>query len=223
MGKAYAIAFFILVIASGYWITRSSWNGEVYVPTMEKRSPSSLRRWSSFSAVDVRALSRTAGEQVIAHAKFEKQESILNLTLGNPLLVNGTEATREFACESAGRQGIFSRVQVTLYGTGISDNGDQPLMVVDLACATGKTLDVLAPITIPMADILSSQPQDQEIQIPGDHQAFIRLQNIPDQWPDTWVLWGVKFYTGFESDSEFELNAQQLRQSMPQLPQFTWN
>lgn len=210
-------ALFLGCSLFGYWVATQSWGGSLFVYLGEERSPSSVRRSEDYSVLDRRALTRSATEQLLSDLQLKPENGSLGVWLGHPLI------HRDFACTVNGRPGLYDRIELTFYGQGISQHGDMPMLVVESDCMSGTSLDRLAPLWVPMTDILNTPPQDQEINVPSQPPAFVRLLNIPGEWPEEWVLWSVRLIDSEASQDDWVLDAAALRTAAQgNLPTFTW-
>lgn len=215
--------FFVCVLLAANWVAVRSWHGTVYVYMGERRAPASVRASKDYTPMDRQVLFRSVHEQIMAEAQTKTLGGDVDVTLGHPLVASPDGGGRDFACEVKGHSGVYDRMELTFYGTGISDNGDEPHMLVDTACASsGGTLGTLDTITIPMQDITSAEPRDQELQVSGPHPAMIRLQHIPGQWPENWVLTNVRFYREDDPDQQLNLDARHLRETGTNLLSFDY-
>ena len=220
MRQALVALGFIAAIGFANWLTVTSWNGTVYVYMGERRAPASVRTARDYTPIDRHALYRSAHAQLMAQAATERRDGAVGIKLGHPLVARPEGGGRDFACEVSGHQGIYDRMEVTFYGIGISDNGEEPHMTIDSACLSSGGLEALDTIWIPMQDITAAQPQDQELQVTGDHPAIVRLEHIPGAWPEKWVLISVRFYREDSQVDELRVDAQHLREAGASLLSF---
>jgi hypothetical protein len=221
MKKLIAPAFFMLALATGYSISMESWNGAVYVYMGEQRSPASMRSMKDFSAVDRKAITTSVQKQLLASAKVTEKNGFMAVHLGHPLFKRA-KGTGEFACPVQGRAGIFDRVELTFIGMGINESGEPPLLVVEAECKPGSKLSEMRPIWIPIKAIMASPAQDQEMQMFGDQPVTVRLQKIPGQWPDSWVLQAVKLYRELNPSENLTVDAKGVREANPRLLELSW-
>jgi len=144
----------------------------------------------------------------------------MGLTLGHPLMKSSDR--NEFACPVQGRPGMFDRVELTFIGTGISEAGQQPKMIVEADCATGPNLGEINTIWIPMQDIVTAEAKDQEMQIYGDHPVIVRLEQIPGEWPVAWVLSNIKLFRQANPDENVTIDSAKMRETSGKLLSFDW-
>lgn len=217
----WGIFLFIGLVGVGNFIAERSWHGVVYVYVGEQRAPSSVRKSYDYAPLDGKALSRSVHEQILAETKLDTQAGVVNIRLGHPLVARPEGGGREFACDVLGRSGAYDRMELTFYGTGISDGGEEPHMVVDTICAgSASDLSALQTVWIPMQDIVSAPAADRELQVDGGQPVTIHLQHIPAQWPENWVLTKVRFYRQDNPDQDLVVNAKQMLASGYPLPSF---
>lgn len=201
MNKALLFLFFASVMALGYWMSERAWDGQVYVYMGSERSPAAVRQLRDYTPVEGRSITRTAQEQLLADAQLDKQDGFLGIKLGQ-ILVRREDGAREFACEANGRPGLFDRIELTFVGEGIAESGEPAKMVVDSKCSSLTDLDRLDTIWVPMQEILSLKPQDQDLQSRGEDPTFIKMQTVPSSWPTSWTLQSVKLYRRSSLDTQ---------------------
>ena len=215
------IGFFIVCLCVGLWVNQRSWNGMVYVYVGEHRAPAAVRSMSDYSAIDHMALNRTAQAQLMAYAQVLKDGGQLGLQLGHPILTT-SDGGRSFGCQVADHSGAYDRIQLTFVGTGISEGGEAPKMVIDADCRSEKNLNQLETIWIPMDDVLRNASKDQTFDLGGENQIQLSFESMPSQWPENWVMWSVKFYKEEAPDEGYTLDASLLKQARAQLLSFDW-
>lgn len=221
MRKTYVPAFFFVILCLGIWISEHSWQGTLYVYVGEQRSPAAVRSLGEYSAIDRGVLARTAQEQLLSFAQIYKDEGMLGFQLGHPL-VTGKNGGRGFGCQVQDLSGAYDRVQLIFVGTGISSGGETAKMVVDSKCRSEHDLNQLETIWVPMQALMSSQPKDQEYEFPGESMTRLKFEFIPDQWPENWVLWNVRFYREDDVDEQLVLDAEAMKEVSNKLLSFDW-
>lgn len=220
MRNVLTVLGFLVAFGFANYLTTRSWNGTVYVYMGERRAPASVRKSTDYTPIDRKALYRSVHAQLMAEAQTVNKDGYVGIRLGHPIVMREEGGGRDFACQVAGHSGVFDRMQVTFYGTGISDSGNEPHMVIDTACRASTQLDALDTIWVPMQDIVSSNPKDQEVQVSGDRPAMIRFENIPGAWPENWVLISVRFYREDSPDQELVVDAKHLHEAGPTMLSF---
>lgn len=207
---------------TGYALSVDSWNGAVFVYLGEQRSPAAVRSMRDYSAIDRKALFSSVHRQMLDGAKLIRQAGFMALTLGHPLMKSADR--NEFACPVQGRPGLFDRVELTFNGTGISASGEQPQMIIESECTGGGNLNQLETIWIPMQDILSTEPKNQEMQMYGDHPVMVRLNHIPGEWPTGWVLSTVRLYHHENLEETMTIDSAKMRDTTDtgKLLSFDW-
>ncbi len=221
MRTFFVFAFFCLFVAAGFRVAVDSWHGQVFVYMGEQRAPASVRSIRDYSALDRKALFTSVQKQMLADASANAYGGFVGVKLGHPL-VKVAGGASEFACPVQGHSGLFDRVELTFIGTGVSESGEQPKMIVESDCLPGENLNTLAPIFIPMQDIVRAPAKDQEIQLFGEHSVVVRLVQIPSTWPRNWVLWNVKLFRQANPDESLNIGSAKIREAHPKLLSFDW-
>ena len=221
MRTPYAIPFFLFCLCLGLWVNQRSWNGLVFVYIGEQRSPAAVRSLHEFSALDQKALHRSVEAQLLAYAEIYKDQGLLGVQLGHPLLT-GKNGGKEFSCQVQDVSGVYDRVEIVFVGTGVSQGGGSPRMIIDSRCHSEGNLNQLDTVWIPMQTVLLSQPKDQAFELPGENSVKLRFENIPDGWPENWVMWNVRFYKESNPEESLVMNAEMLKLGRPTLLSFDW-
>lgn len=219
--KAHISAYllFAMLVLAGYLISTHSWDSMVFVYIGEQRSPAAVRSLQDYVPVDRSAFAEPVHKQMFRDAKKIQEERYIGLSFGHPLL---NDRGGEFACPVKGRPGMFDRVELTFLGSGISSSGQQPRMIVETPCQLGDTFGRLDTIWLPMQDIVRAPAKDQELQIYGERPVVIRLQQIPGEWPPTWVLWNVRFFNTEVSDRSLTVDLAKIREANGKIFAFDW-
>lgn len=212
-------ALFVAAFTGALAVTSRSWNGTVYVYVGERRAPASVRRARDYAPIERAALSRKPDAQLMSGAQVLQSGEEVGVGLGHPLLPRG--AGREFACAVGGHPGIYDRVEVTFYGIGVTDNGERPQLVVETDCRAAEKIDALETLWIPAKALFAAKPGDRDFEVEGERRLNVSLQHIPDVWPESWVLWNVRFYRSDDAtDSGLTIDAAHLRANAISLPSF---
>ena len=212
---------FLVSLLFGYLMAIGSWEGLLFVYLGEHRAPAAVRSLQDYSAFDRKAMFASIHEQMLQEASLVRQQDMLAITLGHPLFKKAG-GTGDFACAANGRPGLFDRVEMTFVGTGISESGEQPVMIVDAKCSSGDSLKDLRTIWVPMQEIINSEPKDQELQYFGDQAVNIRLSQIPGQWPDAWALDSVRMFRDGNPDESYTLDSALIREARGAAFTFDW-
>jgi hypothetical protein len=149
-------------------------------------------------------------------AAAETKDGLVGIHLGNPLVRNSNGET-DFACRAHGRTGLFDRMELVFTGTGISEGGENPEMTVVSACEGGTANSDLAPVWIPIVEIMKEPATDRVMNFEG---AQIRLISMPGQWPVSWVLSRVRLFKQEDSTANWTVDAAQMRRTRPDLISF---
>lgn len=215
------VIFFAFCLTLGCYLNDRSWNGQVYVYIGEQRSPAAVRSISEYSPVDHQALYRTVQGQLMAYAQVIKDDEMLGLQLGHPILT-GKSGGHEFGCQVADHSGVYDRMKITFVGTGISEGGEAPHMTIDARCKSKKNLNQLDTVWIPMKSIVQSPAKDQKFVFGSEDTVKLNFESIPSQWPEKWVLWNVRFYREDAPEQSLDVDAGALKQANAKLLSFDW-
>ncbi len=215
MRSPYTLTLFVFSLCLGIWLNERAWNGQVFVYIGEQRSPAAVRSISEYSSLDRQALHRSAQEQLLAHAQVLRDGDRLGVQLGHPLV--DRDGGKEFGCQVQDHFGAFDQVELTFMGNGIAENGVAPHMVVTSRCRSQQDLNQLDTIWIPLGEILGTPAQDREFLFPSSDPVSVRLEHMPDQWPENWVLWSVRFFRQDDTANSLTLDSSLLRQARPDM------
>jgi hypothetical protein len=92
-------------------------------------------------------------------------------------------------------------------------------MIVDAACRSEHNLNQLNTVWIPMKTVMSHAPKDLKFDFDGVKVSF---DSMPDQWPENWVLWTVRFYRDDTPEEALVIDAPMLKQGRADLLSFDW-
>ncbi len=209
MRTTWTVILFCTFVFAGYKFAISSWGGVVYVYLGEERAPAAIRNSSDYSEVSHRNLGAPVEAQLVSEAEVAVREGAVGIYLGNPLL--RTTEGLEFACQVKGREGVYDRIEMSFMGTGISTSGDTAELIVEAPCEAGEQAWALAPIWIPIKQIVSVAAKDADYQTDSEHPVTIHLRHVADEWPPQWVLSRVKLFRADDDENFLELDAQKMR------------
>lgn len=214
-------ALFILSLGLGLWVSDRSWNGQLFVYVGEERSPAAIRSLGEYSSLDRTALYRTAEAQLMGDARVFQEDGRIGVQMGHPLM-NRKGGGKEFACQVQDHSGLYDRIEMIFVGTGATEGGEAPRMIVNTRCRSEQDLNQLDTVWIPTQTILASAPANGEYLFPSADPVAIRLEMIPDEWPESWVLWSVRLYREDRPDESLLIDTDRLRQARPQLLSLDW-
>jgi hypothetical protein len=218
----WAGALFIFGLMLGYGIVVRSWGGSLYVYLGEERSPATVRLLSDYAALDRRSLANDVHQQLVGGAELIRQNGELGVRLGHPLLkLKG--GGYDFACAVQGRPGVFDRIELIFWGIGITESGHPPRMVVESSCQTGEDLNRLATLWLPMSQIFANPAKDQQLEFYEDPPLTIRLEQIPGEWPENWVLTHIRLFREDNPSNSLEIGASLIKEARSQILSFEWD
>lgn len=216
------VLLFMVGLMLGYGIVVRSWGGSLYVYLGEERSPAAVRLLSDYAALDRGALTNEVHQQLVGAAELIKQDGNLGIRLGHPLLQlrNGGY---DFACAVQGRRGVYDRIELTFWGIGITESGHPPEMVVETACRTDEDLNRLATLWLPMSEILANPAKDQQLEFYDDQPLTIRMEQIPGEWPESWVLTRIRLFRESNPTRGLEIGASLIKEARSKIISFEWD
>jgi len=221
MNRSYAFLIFCAGLCLGAWVSVRSWDGTLFVYVGEPRSPAAVRSLVEYSTLSHDALTRSAQAQLMSNAVIYKDSGMLGVQLGHPLIY-GANGAKQFGCQVQDLSGVYDHMQLIFVGTGVTSAGEPPRMIVNARCRSEHDLNQLETVWIPMQNIMTSKPTDQEFDFPGENLIHLKLESIPDQWPENWVLWSVSFYRDDASNEQMILDSEKMRQVSDKLLSFDW-
>lgn len=222
MRPSFVVFLFIVGLLIGYGMVVRSWGGSVYVYLGEERSPAAVRLLSDYAALDRDALTNEVHQQMVGDADFIKRDGELGIRLGHPLLKLKSGGF-DFACAVQGRQGVFDRIELTFWGIGITESGHPPQIVMETACRTEEDLNRLATLWLPMAEILATPAKDQQLEFYEDRPLTIRLEQIPGEWPESWVLTRIRLFRDNNPSESLEIGASLIKEARSKILSFEWD
>lgn len=184
----------------------------------EERAPAAVRKLVDYSEINGKLITQSAHKQLMEGSEIERKDGSIGVHLGNPLVRNANGSS-DFACRVRGREGLYNRVEMTFMGTGVSEGGESARMVIDSPCESAGLVSSLSTIWIPMQEIVALQAQDGDF----DYDAMkIRLLNIPGQWPENWVLTGVRMFKHEEPGAAWMVDSSTMLSTGRPLLSFNW-
>lgn len=172
-----------------------SWEGIRFVSISNGRSPAAIKGLRDLSSLRGTSLSTAAESQFMSQSLIEKTKEGLEIAL-NQFVMRDSQGKRNFVCQVEGRPGVFDRVEVTLIGLGISEGGKLPKLTIETDCKSQPNPKFIGPIKIfiPMAKIYELRPVDQDLNFYDEQNSFIRISQMPSEWPGEWSLESIRYF-----------------------------
>lgn len=196
---------FAVVVALGFWVARSSWDGTVLVYVGDARSPAALRQAFDFSHLEGEALREASHRRLISGVRQFSTEKGLGLELGH-FVTKGPSGEKEFACH------VYNKIELQFVAEGMAVHGKQPQMIVEAACEMAQDINRVRPIWIPMSEIMQMQTGSIERTFYESSPVHLKFHHLSSQWPRLWVLRGVRMYSDHHVGQELSMGHEELRQ-----------
>jgi hypothetical protein len=106
--------------------------------------------------------------------------------------------------------------------SGIAEGGESPRMTIDSKCHSDEDLNRLETVWVPLGDVVKNPVKDGNIEFADENTVRLHFENMPDSWPETWVMWSVRFYREDGSTQPLVIDAGQLRRAETRRMSFDW-
>jgi hypothetical protein len=204
-----AILIFLGGIALGFLYSISSWDGEKFISLSNlssnpKRDLAAVKKVYDFTQHNMGGLlSSLSSYKVLTNAQISNEEGKYTLNLGHYALK--TESGEHFlACQ------LYDKVIIEYLAEGQAHGDQIPKMEVVADCnILGNDINHIAPIQIPVKEILSAQPGDGVINYNENYHISVRFYNVADQWPKQWALQKVTLTDSHKEQFDTSINVKQ--------------
>ena len=193
---------FVLFVALGANVAMKSWGGYTYVNASgwsdSKRDPAAIGQSFIFSHIRGDIFRKSPVSKMLENAQLQEQGHKVALVFGH-FLIKTKRGKKIFACHQ------YDRVQAVFSADGFASSGEKPTMVVEGYCNVGEDINRIAPLWIPIKQIVQNQPSNGEFlsgEFSSKENAYtkIRFAHMGLQWPERWSLTRVRFYSSLSSD-----------------------
>lgn len=204
----FGILIFLFGIALGFLYSSSSWNGEKYIKASNlspnpKRDLAAVKKVYDFTNHMGNLLSSLSSHKVLSNAQISNEQGKFTLSLGH-YVMKTTNGDHFLACQ------LYDKVVIEYLAEGQASNGNLPRMEVIADCnLLNDDINHIAPIKIPVKDILSSQPADGEINYTENYKITVRFYNVTEHWPKQWALQKVTLTDSHREQFDTTINAKQ--------------
>jgi hypothetical protein len=104
----------------------------------------------------------------------------------------------------------FDSYVLTFEAEGIASSGERPKMVVSTPCEVSAKTSLPVPVIVPVEDIFKLTPGDTDIRFEVNPKASFSFRNVPDVWPEHWVLSKVQFSKSNSSEREVIIDRREI-------------
>lgn len=206
---------FMFMLGLGGAVAWFSDEGVTYVYIGNSRQPAAIRRVFDFSHLNGNDLTIASRNRLLADAKLFKTESSIGIELGH-FVVKGTSGKKEFACQS------FDYIELVFMAQGIAESGQSPRMFIKGECRMGKDISRMAPIWIPMAEVMSQAPSSDVIQY-HDRRLTLWFENIGSIWPQNWTLESARLFGEGINTHEMRIDRKKVNEIAKGKISFMWD
>jgi hypothetical protein len=149
------------------------------------RDPAAIGRIYDFSHLSGENLSTAVKQRLLAGFEVQKADGEQGIGFGHFVFID-SQGQKKFACQE------FSKVLITFEADGVAVAGQAPQMEVEGACEYSTDMTKINPLWIPVAKILGEKAADGEFQFNEGKAITLRFNNLPEEWPKTWLLKSVQ-------------------------------
>ena len=177
-----------------------SWNGYLYFIKDNGRNPTAVPRLFDLTSVQQGKIGSHAKQLLLENLKIEqKEDKSWKIEVPN-FVTKDKFGYRELICEK------YNRVSLEFHAEGVATHGHRPSMVLEGPCnysnePMGK---YLAPFELPASLFERETPEDFNVLVGSSYQFWVRMNDLPNFWPDEWVLTSVKFFQSEKTDADLK-------------------
>ncbi len=201
-----AALFYVFSFLLGMYLVHTSWNSVRFVSLTTFRAPAAANGLRDFSGQRGQSLSTAVQFQMSSQSQIHRMDGGYEVSL-NQFVLRDRNDKRNFICRIEDRPGVFDRVEVKLYGIGISEAGRVPRITVQTDCQSRVESDEIKPIRvfIPLAELYKLKPLDQEISFYDDTKTELRVSEMVSEWPLEWQLEEVTYLNSSDPSHKLTL------------------
>jgi hypothetical protein len=159
-----------------------------------QRDPAAVRNAFDFSNLQGERLQAAAKQRLLAGFLTKKETTGASFGLGHFVFAD-EYGERKMACQH------YGKVIFTFEAEGVSVAGEKPVMEVEGRCETSVDTSRINPLFIPISKITDERPGDGEFQFNEKSAITVRFTNLPEQWPQLWLMKSMKIINEKNFDS----------------------
>lgn len=179
-----------------------SWAVSVLVVNRD-RSPAAVERQGLFDFFTKNdALQTALYKDIVNSIQIAKDHKNFEINVRNFLVKHQRENLH--LCE------YFDSYTLTFEAEGIASSGERPTMVVSTPCEVSLKTSIPVPIIVPVEDIFKLTPNDTDIRFEVNPKASFSFRNVPEMWPEYWVLSKVQFTKSNHSEREVIIDRKEI-------------
>ena len=162
--------------------------------TANSRNPAAIAKVFDFSNLHGEKLQEAVKQRLLTGFQLNKGNEGEGITLGHFIFVD-SKGEKRSACQE------FNKVSLTFEAEGSGVSGEAPKMDIQGHCDSSADFATINPLWIPVAKILDEKPGDGDFDFHQGSGIQVTFNNIPDEWPRTWILKSVKLINDKNSES----------------------
>jgi hypothetical protein len=220
-----SIAVVAVMTGVGIFCASQSMGGKVYVSQRymdSRRNPAAaVDKYYDYSELDGSALKLASQRRLVSAAQAVNDHNTRNVgvQLGN-FVTRSENGSGVLVCPY-----FYDRVVLTFVAEGIAENGETPSMEIDGVCEQAENdVNLIAPIWIPVADLLEMNPSDKEFTLPDANGSSVnfKFENMSMVWPRMWALQSLRLYNSHNADVQLTVSQQEINQLSSHPLVITW-
>lgn len=184
-----AFCLFTVTFGVGFFLLNSRTDN-----TPANRDPAAIAKVYDFSDLHGEKLQEAVKQRLFTGFQLKKTDEGEGITLGHFLFVD-SRGDKKAACQE------FNKVTLNFEADDSSVSGEAPKMYIQGHCDSSSDLATINPLWIPVAKILGEKPGDGDFEFHQGSDIQVTFDNIPDEWPHTWILKSVKLINDKNSES----------------------
>ena len=165
---------------------KSSWDGEYSINVVQidrgtnSRDPAAIRKIFDFSHLSGKALLKATKSRILTGTQIVADEDRIGIEIGN-FVLSTKDGKRIFGCTR------YEKVNLIFEAEGFASGGERPKMKVLAGCLVGENINRIAPIWIPVGDLVAEDASEGSFDFPAEG-ITVEFESVFDQWPQRWEL-----------------------------------
>lgn len=192
----------MVCLCGGMLIAQYSWNGYLFFIKESGREPTAVPRQFDLTFVQQGKFGLHARQALLENLKLE-QSADKGWKIEVPNFVTKDKfGYRELICEK------YNRVSLEFQAEGVAVSGKHPMMTVEGPCnySSEPMAKYLQAFEIPGSLFERETAEDFNVLVGNDIQFWVRMTDVPNFWPEEWVLSSVRFFQTEKSDADLQAN-----------------
>lgn len=197
------------------FIAQHSWNGYLFFIKDHGREPTAVPRQLDLTFVQQGPLGSQARQILLENLKLEqKKDKGWKIEVPN-FVTKDKFGYRELICEK------YNRVALQFHAEGVATSGSRPSMTFEGPCnySNEPMSKYLEAFEIPGTLFDREKPEDFNILVGQSTQVWVRVTDVPNFWPEEWVLSSVRFFQSEKVEEDMKWGGPFTQKIVwPQLP-----